>query len=93
VVVKIIDKNCVFKLKSEGDPPISIYLNGPEASKVALQSVKMPSRLIHILSTPGEVQCLEKDPYFGGVIGLNPGFASRQEELLDPRVPEAPDHL
>jgi hypothetical protein len=93
VVVQIVDENCIFLLKAEDDSPIAIYSNGPEALEIALQSVKMPSWLIHVLSTPGEVQSLEKNPHLRGMIGLNSGFASGEEKLLNPRVSEASDHL
>lgn len=63
------------------------------AFQIALERVQVPTRKAHPAGVRGCIQDGKLAPELLGVRGLNPRLAARIEELLQPRVPERPDHV
>jgi hypothetical protein len=63
------------------------------AGKISSKWMQIPAIDGHVRSRPGKVESKELDGELARVRRLNASFASRQKELLQPRVPERPDHV
>jgi hypothetical protein len=92
VVILIIDENGVFSIEAKRKPPISIYAYCPMGREVGGQSMKLPSGNIHVFGPLGGIQNGKLLVQLLGMTGLNPGFRTGQEKLLDSFMPEAADH-
>jgi hypothetical protein len=71
VIIAIIDQDRVLTLKAEGDTPISADCDGPVPLEVSLQTMKPPSRSIHVFGLASAVQHDQLYAQTSGVLGLN----------------------
>jgi hypothetical protein len=58
-----------------------------------LERVQVPAWNIHAIRVLGCIEQRKLPAELGGMCRLDACFASRQKELLQPRVPERPDHV
>lgn len=91
VIVAIIDEDRILAVESENHSPISIHFCRPMAGEISLKWMQVPAINGHVRSRLGEVESKELDGELARMCRLDTRFASRQEELLQPRVPERPD--
>ena len=92
VIVLIVHEYCVLAFKLERQAPVSAHADRPVIFEMAGQSMKPPSRCIHIFRPLGIVKREQLQAKLVGMLRLNAGFRPRFEELFQAPVAEALDH-
>jgi len=71
VIVLIVNENCVFSFKLEGEPPIAIDSNGPMAFQIPFQRMQAPSRRVQVGSRFCRIKSIKLNGELGGMGRLN----------------------
>lgn len=92
VVVLIVDENGIFALELERQSPASAHLYSPMTFLLAFQSMELPTRLVHVLGAPCNIQSLKLTCQPCSVHRLNTRLGPFQEEAYNAVVAATPDH-
>jgi hypothetical protein len=92
VVILIVDQNCIFAFKSEGEPPIAVDPHRPMAFQIALQRMQSPSRHLQVGGRFCPIQRIKLLGKLFGMSWLDARFAPGQKEFLYTGVPKALDY-
>lgn len=93
MVITVVDQDHIATVKSKGQPPVPIYLNGPVTCKLAFEWMKPPRGWFDIARTRSGIQHSKLKTQPRGMSRLDAGFRTGMEETLQPGVSKALNHV
>jgi hypothetical protein len=93
MVINIVDHVSVPVLETENHAPVPRHLDGPVPFEAAFQGMQIRPGVIHIAYDGRGIQTIQNVLKLLSMLGLDALLRSIVEQLLQPLMPEAFDHL
>jgi len=93
MIINVIYIQSFLAFEPEYQAPVATHHYRVEPGEIAAQTVKPPTRCIHIFCAHRMLQSSKLEPESAGMLRLNTRLGTGFKELLKAFVPEALDHL